>query len=264
VSRAKGRKPAKGPAAKHRVDRLAEAANRGWVVWLGIVVAVAGFAYVVADHWPRSTPNPDIAVCKAIDLDQAEQDSLDTTGRPYLMEIRRRLVNRFAEAQQGGTLATAIGINIEWVDFAVALTSNPKAGASEVQSAMEGFSASAVAVSEACDEIGYRIKGYRANETADGSISDVDARLYCESALEFLTTAAESKPGDQHFRDVWQVLTTRSLKGLPPEVYVATIELNMMVLEAYAGKPYPPAEKAAHVIAGYCVGRGMTGWPWPK
>lgn len=240
--------------------------KNGWVTFavatVVVLSGVVGTVFVILDHIPKAKTDPNIAVCKSIDADRLKAEATSPNSGPSWLEAQRVAVAlRVSHAVEGSNLEQALVTESDSLDAVEAwYSSNARVDSSVLDVTATVLSAN-VGVADACGTLGVKFRGYQPLKTADGSISQEDAVTYCDSALALLHEAATDKSDDQHLWDVERVMLDRADKGLPPNIYNATVQLATLTIYAVGGEGYPPGEQGAQTIAIYCQGLGATGWP---
>ncbi len=249
-----------------RVNKsLVESAHRGALFWVltsaTLVAAVTSVIGVVVVREPNVSPAA--AVCDDVNATLFRHSgpaSLATESD--LRGLRDDVADALAASEAGSNLRQSLTRWLDAIDASTALMSapNPNDG-SALAALLEQLDATAQ-IDEDCAAEGVTLAGANAMRTADGSISADDAHLYCQAARDVLREAADAPANDPHLWDLVGVMSQRSLKGLPMEVYSANVTLlTMFTLALTEQRGYAPAEQGAHVIAAFCTSRGEADWP---
>ena len=252
------------PAMEH--DRLSRWAARGWVQWVGLIatLSAAVFGGIAILPIVRAGVDPDAEVCRSFDADMSrdphypEREGVDAT------RVRRDVaISHRAEAQQDGDLAVALtGVIEAWDNLLVVYSDDPvnmQARGKELSGALEELGL----VDQVCQDLGASMSGSAGIETADGSISDRDATAYCQDMREIVAAYSTVGAADPHVMYLNESIRNQATKGLPKEVYVATLVVMDHIYKALLNddSTNPALQAGMDTVAVYCLGLGVRGWP---
>ncbi len=228
------------------------------VIALGVTLSVWG-AHGGEPSALHTSADPDVKVCNSIDADRIGLIALDPSKDDLKID-RASTYKRWQEASRGSELASALMRNIAALDAMQAWTSGNRVAGVQVLDVFNGVMKAGDLVAVACGKLGVRFHGFNVQETADGSISHSDAVQYCKSVHAFLDEAAIASTNDVHLLDLMKIMIDRSEYGLPSKIYVATAELESMVVLAMANQGDPSAEQAMGSIRSYCTNLDPAAW----